>query len=157
MTDTQTKIKLRASSKLACQIAGVHQGRFNEAVHFGFYPCAPETIPGRARSFDVDDVVALMIYQHGMRTGLSAKAAGHKACVVRKFMRKHPDAPRAYLVTGSFATVEIVADDFDMTTEFLPMGSDYQDPICSVEVVNLDWRRKLAVAEITDKARKVRG
>ncbi len=152
MTHPQKTATLRASTKLACQIANVQAGRFNEAVHLGFYPCAPETTAGRARSFDVDDVVALMIYQHGMRAGLSAKAAGHKACAVRQFMRDHPEAPRAYLVTGSFATIDVVAEDFDLTCEFLPLDRGYLDPVCSVEVVNLDWRRKLVVEQITEAA-----
>lgn len=71
---------LRAKSKTACAIARIDPFRLNEAIHAGFYPCAPETRPGSSRVYDVDQIVSLRIYGALLSLSLSAERAGHIAC-----------------------------------------------------------------------------
>lgn len=82
---------LKARTKLACKIARIDPARFNEAVHFNKYACAPRTTPGSARIFYQDDIVALMIY--GMLTdmGQSADSAGALACEALSKFRDRPE------------------------------------------------------------------
>lgn len=150
MDSFPTSTDLRASIKLACDIAGASADRFNEAVHAGFYPCAPKTKPGRARSFDRDDVVALRIYQGDMNAGMSAKAAGEKACMLRQFMHEHPDAPHAYLVSTPFGARDYVFSEFDVTQGMVNINPTQAIEVTSVEVINLTFHRRIVVFKITE-------
>lgn len=94
--------KLRATTALAADICHIDRQRFNEAVASGFYPCAPETVAGRPRFFDVSDLLALRIYGHHLREGVTPRHAGHAACGVRAFLREHPEAERVLQVVADF-------------------------------------------------------
>lgn len=150
MTDYPTKTSLRASTKLACEIANINPDRFNEAVHASFYPCAPKTTPGKARSFDVDDVVALRLYEQFMGTGMSAASAGAKACLIREYMQANPDAPRVFIVATSFKVVDYVLSDWDVTKSEIMINGDQAIDVTGCEMFDLNWHRVRVVHYITD-------
>lgn len=103
-----------ARTKLACKIAAVDPARFNEAVHAGNYPCAPQTIPGSARVFDIEDMVALHVYSRLLDQEIPPRRAGHMACGIRGVLREHPGANRVLeviLAMGSHYYFR--AEDFD--------------------------------------------
>lgn len=94
--------KLRATTALAADIARIDRQRFNEAIAAGFYPCAPETIAGRARSFNLEDLIALTVYGHLLREGVTPRHAGAAACGLRSFLVECPGTDHALQVVGNF-------------------------------------------------------
>lgn len=157
MNNLPTKTDLLATTKLACEIAHINSDRFNEAIHANFYPCAPKTSPGKARTFDVDDIVGLRIYQKSMDAGMSAAAAGSKACRVREFMQSNPDASRVYIVATDFKTVDYLLPDWDMSQETIKINATQSIDVIGCEMIDLDWHRVRVVHYITeaDKRRVV--
>jgi len=91
---------LKARTKLACKIAGVDPARFNEMVHFGKYPCAPETNPGSARVFTEDDIIALSIFAELTELTISAEKAGWMACQVLGCIREKPEVTHVSFMRG---------------------------------------------------------
>lgn len=157
MSNTPTKTAMRATTKLACEIANTHSDRFNEAIHAEFYLCAPKTTPGKARSFDVDDIVALRLYQRFMNAGMSSSAAGEKACKVREFMQGYPDAPRVFIVATDFRVLDYLLPEFDLSQNFIMINHSQSVEVIGCDVINLDWHRARVVHYITaaDKTRVV--
>lgn len=157
MTSYPTKSDLLATTKLACEIANINSDRFNEAVHANFYPCAPKTTAGKARTFDVNDIVSLRIYQRAMDAGMSAAAAGYKACKVREFMQAHPDASRVFIVSTDFKVVDYLLPDWDMKRESIKINATQAIDVNGCEMIDLDWHRVRVVHYITeaDKRRVV--
>lgn len=141
MNDYPKNTNRVATTKLACSIANTHADRFNEAVHAGFYPCAPKTRPGVARSFNVDDIVALRLYQRSMDAGLSAAAAGEKACKIREFMAAHPDAGRVFIVATDFKVLDYLLPDFDVNATEIKINMTQAVDVIGCDVINLDWHR----------------
>ncbi|GJE46187.1 hypothetical protein [Methylobacterium soli] len=106
--------KLKARTALATEIALVNRQRFNEAVAEGFYPCAPSTVRGATRLFDVNDIVTLRIYGRLLDEGMIPRSAGQVACGLRTLLAQHPDAERVVHVTTSMGSpVWLRADEFD--------------------------------------------
>lgn len=150
MDDLPTKTNLRATTKLACEIANTHPDRFNEAIHAEFYPCAPKTTPGKARSFGVDDIVTLRLYQRSMDTGMSAAAAGAKACKVREFMQTHPDAGRVFIIATAFKTMDYLLPEFDTSSQYIQINVSQSIEVIGVEMIDLNWHRVRVVHYITE-------
>ena len=71
-------------AKKACEFAQVDPGRFNEMVHSGHYPCAPETRPGSVRTFDLDQIVTLKIFGDLLSLPMPPSRAGRIACSAYK-------------------------------------------------------------------------
>ena len=71
-------------TKNACGIAKVDPARFNEMVHAGYFKCAPETRPGSARMFDLDQTVTLKIFGELLSLSISPARAGQLACAAYK-------------------------------------------------------------------------
>jgi len=71
---------MRAKTALAVEIAQVDRDRFNEAVAAGHYPCAPHTLRGTTRLFEVDDVVALWVYGRMIDDDVPPRRAGRIVC-----------------------------------------------------------------------------
>lgn len=84
-------IKPKLTTKAACRVAGIDRDRFNEYVADKAYNCAPDTIPGRARLFDPDDMLALRLFRDLMDDSYSPKRAGQIACTVAETARDCPD------------------------------------------------------------------
>ncbi|MCB2077666.1 MAG: hypothetical protein KDE55_08210 [Novosphingobium sp.] len=85
----------------ACRVAGLDRQRFNEYVAAGEFPCAPDTIPGRARLFDHFSLLSLMLFKSLMDDGLSPRRAGHIACSVSSMARNNPaEDTIAYIETA---------------------------------------------------------
>ncbi len=77
----------------ACRVAGMDRDRLNEHIAAGHFQCAPGTVPGRARLFDPDDMIALRLFREFMDDGLDAKHAGEIACEIALTARTNPECP----------------------------------------------------------------
>ncbi len=80
----------KISAAFAYEIAGIHRDRFNEHVASGSFPCAPRTVAGRARQFELEDILALSLFQTLMNEGLPASTAGAISCAVSRAAKKQP-------------------------------------------------------------------
>lgn len=89
----------------ACRVARIDRDRFNEHVAAGRFDCAPSTIPGRARVFDPDDMIALWLFRELMEDGLDAATAGSMACRVAECARLNPEAKAISFVQDYFKPV----------------------------------------------------
>lgn len=89
----------KLTTAAACRVARLDRDRFNEHVAAGRFRCAPCTVPGRARLFDPDDMIALWLFRDLMDDGYEAAKAGFIACEVANAARRHPD-------TGAITFVE---------------------------------------------------
>lgn len=99
----------RFKTMKACELAMVDRQKFNESVMNGFFECAPETVKGSARIFDVDQVAALTVFGQLLRLGLSPKYAGNIACEVYwRFKGAHSDFLAVSVSFGWTATPEIL-------------------------------------------------
>lgn len=98
-----SEIKPRLTTKAACRVAGLDRDRFNEHVAAGNFGCAPSTIPGRARLFDPDDMVALFLFRDFLDDGVDAKTAGAMACEIGLCAKLNPDEPTISLVYTYFS------------------------------------------------------
>jgi hypothetical protein len=101
-----TKLACRvacSNNKLNPELAGrFNANRLNEAAATGEFPCAPETVRGRSRLFDPDDMVALWLFLDLMDDGFRPDRAGHIACEVAKVARAYPEAPIISFVRDYF-------------------------------------------------------
>lgn len=82
---------LKLTTKRACRAIGMNRDRFNEHVAAGNFPCAPDTIAGRARYFDQHDMLALALFKMNLDDGYPADRAGHVACAVAKLAAASPN------------------------------------------------------------------
>ncbi|MBS9476076.1 hypothetical protein [Ancylobacter radicis] len=89
----------------ACRVARLDRDRFNEHVAAGRFGCAPATVPGRARLFDPDDMIALWLFRELMDDGFDAVHAGRIACSVAECARLNPEARSISYVQDYFQPV----------------------------------------------------
>lgn len=82
----------KLTTAAACRVARIDRDRFNEHVAAGRFGCAPSTVPGRARLFDPDDMIALWLFRELMEDGSEASTAGAIACEVASAARLNPGA-----------------------------------------------------------------
>ncbi|SIT81916.1 hypothetical protein [Pontibaca methylaminivorans] len=137
-----------ARTKLACQIAAVDPDRFNEAVHAGNYPCAPQTARGSARVFDIEDMVALRVYSRLLNQEIPPRRAGHMACGIRDVLRQHPGANRVVEIILSMGSPYYLrAEDFDCDATHMS-GLD----IMEVREFRLDLIRECIVRDLHAEA-----
>jgi hypothetical protein len=141
----------------ACRIAHIDRDRFNEHVAAGRFDCAPETIPGRARVFDPDDMIALWLFRELMDDGFDATRAGKIACEVARAAREHPDAPTISYVQDYFS-----GPGFACPTNSVPPPSDWD----SAAFRNTDIRKvttfrigklRAMIAHYTEEERSIIG
>lgn len=95
-------IKTKLTTTAACRVARIDRDRFNEAVAAGIFPCAPRTVPGRARLFDPDDMIALWLFRELLDDGFNKERAGIIACSVAKAVRDNPEATAISYVQSYF-------------------------------------------------------
>lgn len=88
--------------KAACEVARIHRDRFNEHVAAGRFPCAPTTIPGRTRTFDSDDMIALCLFSELIEDEVSPSRSGAIACEVARVARQNPNSPTISLLEDYF-------------------------------------------------------
>lgn len=153
MSDLPKTTDKRARTPLACSIAATHPDRFNEAFASGFYPCAPKTRPGRARSFDVNDVIALWIYQRFLDEGNSPRRAGMRACEVRSFLEDHPTTDQMFILKPSLGS-HLYLPDFDVKKQHMPEMGPAPD-VVSIEIWNFGYLRQRIVYQIEEAAKDV--
>lgn len=112
----------KLTTAAACRVAGIHRDRFNEHVAAGAFPCAPETVPGRTRLFDPDDMISLRLFRELTDDGFDARKAGLIACAVATAARQHPSASViAYVETYAGSPSAFPA-------EGVPPFSEWDDP-----------------------------
>lgn len=112
---------LRARTKTACEIARIDPQRFNEMIHAGHYNCAPETRPGSARIFDLDQIVALRIFGKLISMAVSPDRAGHIACAAySQFSGRDDVRSMVYMVmrNGAWHMIMRTKTDTDDLPEF---------------------------------------
>lgn len=147
----------KLTTTAACRVAKIDRDRFNEHVAAGRFPCAPDTIPGRARLFDPDDMIALWLFRESMDDGLDAVRAGRIACAVAEVARNNPDARSISYVQDYFGDRghAFPADDVPDHSQWdsvLFSGSD----IRKVTTYRIGKLREL-IAHYTDEERSVIG
>ena len=94
----------KLTTKAACRVAGLDRDRFNEHVASGAFPCAPDTVRGRARLFDPDDMIALFLFREFLDEGTDAKRAGLLACEIAQCAKFNPDARTISVVYTYFSS-----------------------------------------------------
>jgi len=95
-------MKLGIRTKKACKIARIDPSRFNEMVHAGHFPCAPETRPGSARIFDLDQTVALRIFGSLLSMAVAPERAGYISCAAySRFAGRSEISQITYLVNSN--------------------------------------------------------
>ncbi len=104
----------RLRQRAACRVAGYNPDRLNEYVADGTYPCAPSTIPGRARSFDEDDTVALYYFAWLVNEERWApQKAAREACLIREGLRSYPDAKNLSVIVSHIGSPHIATPGFE--------------------------------------------
>ncbi len=116
----------KLSATAACRVARLDRDRFNEHVAAGRFPCAPETIPGRARYFSPDDMVALWLFRELLDDGFNAAAAGRIACAISNAAKANPEAIAISYVQDYFA-----GSHYALPHEQVPPVSDWDDVLFS--------------------------
>jgi len=146
----------KLTTSAACRVARVDRDRFNEHVAAGRFPCAPETVPGRARLFDPDDMIALCLFRELMDDGLDATRSGRIACAVAEAARRNPDEPFIAYVeyyVGKIGDTAFPEQVLDATKRgYLRRGL----PIRKVTSFNVGKLREL-IASGTDEERSIVG
>lgn len=112
----------KARAGLACEIAGLHPDRFNEAVAAGHYGCAPPTRQGVARVFDEIDIVGQIVFSELLREGVSIGTCGAVACDVMGTMRKSPDAKFIFEIRGALSHFCLADNEFDPAAYYPGVG-----------------------------------
>lgn len=147
--------KLTATA--ACRVARIDRDRFNEHVAAGRFPCAPETIPGRARLFDPDDMVALCLFRENLDDGFDALRAGVIACAVAEAARLNPESSSIAYVQDYFGS-----RGFAVRPEDVP-GHTVWDKVAfngsnvrKVTIYNIAYLRAL-IAHATEEERSIIG
>ncbi len=109
----------------ACRAANIDRQRFNEYVSAGDFPCAPNTIPGRARLFSEGSLLTLFLFKRLMDDGLSPRVAGHIACTVGAEAHNHPECP-------AIAYVEfMIGSAYAVPADNVPAPADWPNILLS--------------------------
>jgi hypothetical protein len=117
--------KVILTTAAACRVARIDKQRFNEHVAAGRFPCAPQTVPGRARLFDPDDMLALWLFRDLMDDGTDAAHAGRIACAVSAAARLYPEAPAISYVQDFFAGIAGNTDGIAVPADQVPDPADW--------------------------------
>ena len=149
-------IQPKLTTIAACRVARIDRDRFNEHVAADRFPCAPDTIAGRARLFDPDDMVALWLFRELLDDGVARERAGHIACQVARCARQNPQAEAvAYVETFVGSKAAVVADEVSHHSKWGEVtfgGSD----IRKVTTFNIAKTRKL-IAHYTAEEQSIIG
>lgn len=140
--------KLKARSGLAAEIAGIDIKQFNDAVADGFYPCAPQTMRGKSRVFDVNDILALFIYRDLINQGMVPRHAGDYACGMRRLLQEHPEAKSVVFIKTSLGSPHwVLREDFNPdATHFSGLEITY------VHIWHLENRRNGIIHQLEETA-----
>ncbi|MFG1345244.1 hypothetical protein V5F59_10150 [Xanthobacter autotrophicus DSM 431] len=146
----------KLTTKAAARVASIDRDRLNEHIAAGRFNCAPETVPGRARLFDPDDMIALWLFRELMDDGMDASRAGRIACSVANAARHAPEAPAiSYVESYTGVASAISADSVPSPSEwdtFVFNGVD----IRKVTTFRISKVREL-IAHYTEEERSIIG
>lgn len=147
----------KLTTKAACRVARIDRDRFNEHVAAGRFKCAPNTVPGRARLFDPDDMIALWLFRELMDDGFDAGIAGVIACAVAEAARQNPEAravsyAQDYFGFGGDAFPANAVPDHSKWDEVLLSGRD----IRKVTTFRISKLREM-IAHYTEEERSIIG
>ncbi|MBP7334935.1 hypothetical protein [Niveispirillum sp.] len=142
----------------ACRVARIDRDRFNEHVAAGRFTCAPNTIPGRARLFDPNDMIGLWLFRELMDDGFEAARAGRIACEVADAARRHPETRAISYVEDYFVPPSgsaFPADQVPAASEWHKVTFSGTD-IRKVTTFNVGKLREL-IAHYTEEERSIIG
>ena len=148
---------VRLTTKAACRVARLDPQKLNEAIFRKDYPCAPQTVAGRARSFDADDMIGLWYFREFIEDGYSVKKAGERACILMNAAKAYPDARTLSLVLdyfygpGTAFPADQVPDAADWDTTVF-RGSDIRE----VRTYRIGKTRDM-IAHYTEEERNIIG
>lgn len=147
----------KLTTTAACRIARIDRDRFNEHVAAGRFPCAPATVPGRARLFDPDAMIALWLFRELMDDGFNAEHAGRIACAVAEAARHNPQARAISYVQDYFGS-----RGYALPADEVPAHSEWDStPINGTDIRKVTTFRigKLRdmIAHYTDEERSIIG
>jgi hypothetical protein len=144
----------KLTTTAACRVARLDRDRFNEHVAAGRFPCAPDTVPGRARAFDPDYMLALWYFRELMDDGFDAGRAGHIACAIADVARAHPEATAISYVQDYFGERghAVPADQVPPHSEWDQKGFGVTD-IRKVTTYRIGKARQL-IAQYTEEERE---
>lgn len=147
----------------ACRVARIDRDRFNEHAAAGRFPCAPDTTPGRARLFNPDDMIALMLFSELLEDGLAASVAGRIACEVAAAARQNPEARAISYVRSTPAKSGFTVDRAALPASSLPDPEMWNktlfndcDLIERVMTFNV-WQLRDRIARKTEEERLIIG
>lgn len=150
-------ISPKLTTTAACRVARLDRDRFNEHVAAGRFTCAPKTVPGRARLFDPDDMLALVLFRELLDDGFDAESAGKIACCVAGSARENPQA-RAISYVQSF----FPGHGFGYPADQVPAAKDWDKTdfcgtgIRKVTTFSIGQMREL-IERLTEEERSIIG
>ena len=114
----------RAETKAACRVVNIDRQKLADSIANGEYPCAPETKPGVARVYEINDLVCLYIFARLTERGEPAKRAGEIACSIRAQLERTPKTSRVVLVEAVMgAKAAFDGEKWDLSREDFKPGS----------------------------------
>ncbi|RTL96162.1 hypothetical protein EJV44_11325 [Ancylobacter aquaticus] len=146
----------------ACRVARLDRDRFNEHVAAGRFGCAPSTVPGRARLFDPDDMIALCLFSDLLEDGIAVNQAGHIACEVARAAREHPEAQAISYVRSTTVQSGFSADSAAIPAGSVPEPSTWNKTLFhgglieKVTTFNV-WQMRQRIAHRTEEERSIIG
>lgn len=150
-------ISPKLTTTAACRVARLDRDRFNEHVAAGRFGCAPHTVPGRARLFDPNDMIALFLFRELLDDGFDAARAGKIACLVAASAREKPQARAISYVQNYFG-----GDGYACPADEVPSATEWDTTLFSgtdirkVTTFRIGKMREL-IAHYTEEERSIIG
>lgn len=148
----------RAETKAACRVVNIDRQKLADSIANGEYPCAPETKPGVARVYEINDLVCLYIFARLTERGEPAKRAGEIACSIRAQLERTPNTSRVVLVESFMGAKEAFDGercDLNRPVEWLfHRGEDFKpgSPILRQSIWHVGTVRALVTQAIADES-----
>jgi len=83
-------MSIHVSTRKLCEIAGIKHGRFNWLISHGAFPWVPACENKHSRSWDVDDVLTISIYQQLVSERAPVQRAAEITNAVTAALRAKP-------------------------------------------------------------------
>ena len=142
-----------AETKAACRVVNIDRQKLADSIANGEYPCAPETTPGVARVYEINDLVCLYIFARLTERGEPAKRAGEIACSIRAQLERTPNTTRVVLVEAVMgAKAAFDGEQWDLSREDFKPGS----PMLRQSIWHVGAVRALVTQALADEAKVLR-
>lgn len=153
---------IRVRAALACRIVNLDRVKFNEAVASGAYPCAPGTVSGRARLFDLDDLLALKLFSDLLKEGYGAAPAGRIACEVAAAARENPEAQAISYIRSNMVRSGWSVDRRAIPADQVPAPSTWNKELFHDQLIEKAttfnvWQLRQRIAQKMEEERSILG